>query len=223
MRKNPVKQLRLFPQPRRLIACLTQSKVLDETAVMELGRELMRAADEAKRCGKLILDFRKVRIMSSAVIGKLVVLNKKTKEDEIQLSFWNLRPKILEVFRITRLHKVFHVTDESEDREEDPLRFIPELFEVRNRVLAALETADFYWWRDYGTVYPLHDLYGIEVSGIRQRTDAKQILKLLQNLIPDWTFHKIWVGYRWGADPNWRARIHRDQGRPYENWDTKET
>ena len=195
-----MKHLRLFPQPRRLIACLASPKIVDDTAIIELAAELMEAAAQARSCGKLILDCRKLEVMSSAVIGKLILLNKQTKTDSVQLHFWNVQPKVMEVFAITRLNKVFHITDESEDRDEDPFRFVPELFEVRNQVLAALEAADFYWWRDYGTVCPVHDLYGIEVCGIRQPQDADQILKLLQHLIPDWKCHKICVGYRCGAE-----------------------
>ena len=50
-----MKHLRLFPQPRRLIACLIEPKVLDEAGIKELGLELMEAATQARSCGKLIL------------------------------------------------------------------------------------------------------------------------------------------------------------------------
>jgi anti-anti-sigma factor len=211
-----MKHLRLFPERWRVIASFADTRILDETAIQEVGQELMDAAEKAKSVGTLIVDCRRVRIMSSAMIGKLVLLNKKTKTDNTKLRFWNIRPKVFEIFRITKLDKVFEITDESEDRVEDPLRFVPELFEQRGRVLAALESADFYWWRDYSTVYPLHDLYGIEVNGIRSREDARQILKLLHAVIPEWKRSKLCVGWRWGADPNFIARIHRDRGRPWE-------
>jgi hypothetical protein len=55
---------------------------------------------------KLVLNFKGVQFMSSAMIGKLVLLNKKAKADEIHLKLCDISPNVLEVFKITRLNKV---------------------------------------------------------------------------------------------------------------------
>jgi hypothetical protein len=116
--------------------------------------------------------------------GKLVLLNKYLVENGIHYQIWNVQPGVMEVFRITRLSRVLPFADESFDHAA--LRFAPKLFEIRNQVLAALEDADFYWWRDYSSVDPLHDVYGIEVRGIPNRDDAVAIQNLLERMFPDW-------------------------------------
>jgi len=68
----------------------------------------------------------------------------------------------------------------------DTFRFAPELFEVRTDVIAALSDEGFDWLSHYSSVDPLHDLYGIEVCGIRHLEDAESILKLLMRLFPEW-------------------------------------
>ncbi len=68
----------------------------------------------------------------------------------------------------------------------DPFRFSPELFEYRNDVLACLSEAGYEWLSHFSSVDPLHDLHGIEVCGIREQQDARDILKLLMRLFPNW-------------------------------------
>lgn len=216
-------QLRIFTSAGRLIASIVPRRLIDATVIEELGAELktvvtMAQADRAT----LVVDFRRVVLLGSKAIGHLVFLNKICKSNEVRLKLWNVQPSVMEIFELTKLYKVFELTNESEDRTEDSWRFAPELFEHRKRVLAALEAANFQWWGDYGTVYPLHDLYGIEISGIRLLEDANVMLDLARDQIPEWKRTRIWVGYRWGADPNWIVRIHRDAGRPYETWDEDE-
>jgi|GEM_PF-3480499 hypothetical protein len=72
------------------------------------------------------------------------------------------------------------------DSGHDPLRFAPELFELRQDVLSALDDAGFLWLSEFSSVDPLHDVYGIEVCGIRNRADAIEIQKLLVRMFPRW-------------------------------------
>jgi hypothetical protein len=65
-------------------------------------------------------------------------------------------------------------------------RFCPELFEERNRVMEALAAEGYSWLSHFSSVDPLHDTYGIEVCGIRDRDDALAIQKLLKKLYPQW-------------------------------------
>ena len=68
----------------------------------------------------------------------------------------------------------------------DAFRFAPELFEHRGRVMDELEAHDFSWLSHYSSVDCLHDLYGIEGCGIKERADAVSILRLLTRLFPTW-------------------------------------
>ena len=47
--------------------------------------------------------------MSSAMITKLVMLNKTCKAQEVNLKFCEVSPNVLEVFKITKLNKLFDI------------------------------------------------------------------------------------------------------------------
>lgn len=103
----------------------------------------------------------------------------------------------------------------------DAFRFAPELFEVRTDVIAMLADAGFDWLSHYSSVDPLHDLYGIEVCGIHELDDAKEIRNRLMTMFPDWT--PGCLCYKdYGREPGWKARVHRDAPRPWEHWESAE-
>lgn len=67
---------------------------------------------------RLILDFAPVAFMASSALGKLVALNKKTKEYKVKMKLSGIIPEIYEVFKISRLNKVFDITkDEAAARK----------------------------------------------------------------------------------------------------------
>ena len=68
----------------------------------------------------------------------------------------------------------------------DAFRFAPELFECRSDVMTTLSEAGFDWLSHYSAVDPLHDVYRIEVCGIREREDAVAILGVLMEMYPTW-------------------------------------
>ena len=50
-----------------------------------------------------------VRPNSAAMIGKIVLLNKKCKTEKVRLKLCEISDNIMEVFEITRLHKVLDI------------------------------------------------------------------------------------------------------------------
>ena len=92
-----------------LVVYFTDAKILDEARIAQIGKELMDMATSAATSKKMVLNFQGVQFMSSAMIGKLVLLNKKCKTDEINLKLCNISANVLEVFKITRLNKVFDI------------------------------------------------------------------------------------------------------------------
>lgn len=67
---------------------------------------------------QVVLDFAAVKFMASAMLGKLVALNKKCVEYKAKLKLCSVAPDILEVFKITRLNKVFDIqSDEATARK----------------------------------------------------------------------------------------------------------
>lgn len=92
-----------------LVVSFNDAKILDEARIQEIGKELMGLVEQSSAGKKLVLDFKGVQFMSSAMIGKLVLLNKKAKAEEIDLRLCEISPNVLEVFKITRLNKVFTI------------------------------------------------------------------------------------------------------------------
>jgi anti-sigma B factor antagonist len=89
-------------------------KILDEANIQELGQELFRLVEEDHR-KKILLNFSMVEFLSSAALGKLITLHKKTKDHAGKLKLSNIRPEIYEVFAITKLNKLFDIKDEEAD------------------------------------------------------------------------------------------------------------
>jgi anti-anti-sigma factor len=67
---------------------------------------------------QVVLDLGPVKFMASAMLGKLVSLQKKATEYKVKLKLCSVAPDILEVFKITKLHKVFDIqADEATARK----------------------------------------------------------------------------------------------------------
>jgi hypothetical protein len=116
------------------------------------------------------------------------------------------------------------MTTEFEDEPDgraNAFRFAPELFELRNEVLAALEDKGFHWFSHFSSVDLLHDVYGVEVRGIKEREDATGIQRLLGRMFAAWRLGGLYF-YDFGRDPGWRVKVQRDRDPPDEHWDTGE-
>jgi anti-sigma B factor antagonist len=89
-------------------------KILDEAGILELGLELFGLVEVENR-KKILLNFTGVEFLSSAALGKLITLDRKVKSYKGKMKMSNIRPEILDVFRITKLDKVFDIRkDEAE-------------------------------------------------------------------------------------------------------------
>ena len=96
-----------------LIVQFTSQKILSDVLIAQIGRELLELADEAN--GKMVLDFQGVTFMSSAMIGKIVLLSKKCAGNKTVVKLCQIAPSIKEVFEITRLNRMFHIYDTEAD------------------------------------------------------------------------------------------------------------
>lgn len=89
-------------------------KILDELVINEILTELVALIDDAHGV-KMLLDFENVEHLSSAALGMLITLKKRTDESKGQLRLAKISPQIFEVFKITRLDKLFDIRDTVED------------------------------------------------------------------------------------------------------------
>lgn len=90
------------------IAQIVDKKMLDESAIQEMGTEILSLIEQDGH-RSLALDFSRVEYLSSAALGKLITLDRKMKGHRGRLSLCSIRPEILEVFQITKLNKVFDI------------------------------------------------------------------------------------------------------------------
>lgn len=96
-----------------IVVGLTDSKILDSQRIEQIGKELTDVVPEAIH-KKLLINFRGVSFMSSAMITKLVMLNKICKAQGVALKFCEVSPNVMEVFKITKLTKIFDIQADEE-------------------------------------------------------------------------------------------------------------
>jgi len=95
------------------IVKLNDSKILDQSQIEQIGYELISTVPKVTS-GRMILNLGPVAFMSSAMIGKIVQLNKKCKEAEIELRLCDITKGVMEVFNLMRLHKVLNIQKDEE-------------------------------------------------------------------------------------------------------------
>jgi anti-anti-sigma factor len=91
-----------------LVVQFTKARILDETTIEQIGTELMESITKSPG-GKIVLNFQGVSFMSSAMIGKLVLFNNKCKAADVKLKLCDISDNVMEVFKITRLNRVFDI------------------------------------------------------------------------------------------------------------------
>jgi anti-sigma B factor antagonist len=91
-----------------LVLQFQDAQILDEAKIEEMGAELLKIVNHCEE-KKLLFNFAEVQFMSSAVLGKLIKINKVCGDREIHLKFCDIAKDLLQVFKITRLNKVFDI------------------------------------------------------------------------------------------------------------------
>ncbi len=99
------------------VVSFTDKKILEEAEIKALQDSLMSVVEgDAKN---YILDFSNIQFLSSAVLGLLIRLSKKVYEQNGELVLCNISNKIMEVFKITKLTKVFDIYSDLETAKEN--------------------------------------------------------------------------------------------------------
>jgi anti-anti-sigma factor len=90
------------------IVTFEEENILEDQQIRKLERVLLPVIRENQQ-KRLVLNFARVRFMSSAFLGLLVKVHKRTIEAGGHLQLYNLDPKIQKVFEITQLTRVFDI------------------------------------------------------------------------------------------------------------------
>jgi len=100
------------------IVNFTDEKILEEHDIGALQDSIMAVIESASGGMNLILDFSKVQFLSSAMLGLLIRISKRVYQRDGQLRLCNISPKIYEIFKITRLTKIFDIYPDVESASE---------------------------------------------------------------------------------------------------------
>ncbi len=95
------------------VVTFVDEKILEEMDIQAIRESIMSVIEEGGRIN-LILDFCNVRFLSSAVLGLLMRISKKVYELDGQLRLCNISSRLYEIFKITRLNKIFDIYDDVE-------------------------------------------------------------------------------------------------------------
>ena len=118
----PPEKIAMTPQRRRLevedigditVVNFLDKKILDDQNIQVIGEQLLKLVEELGR-QKILLNFSNVEFLSSAALGKLIVLNRKLNETGGKLVLCNIDRNIYEVFEITKLNKVFAIAKDEQ-------------------------------------------------------------------------------------------------------------
>jgi anti-sigma B factor antagonist len=114
---EPQANLAVRRQSGAFIVEFQDRKILEELTINQIGEQLsgIIASEPNPR---MLLDFRNVEHLSSAALGMLITLNKLLIERQGRLVLANIHPQIYEVFKITRLNKLFNIQNTTEDALE---------------------------------------------------------------------------------------------------------
>lgn len=102
-------QLTIEDRGEVVMVTFTQARILDEGTIRSIGAEFEKLTTESAADRKLLLNFRGVDYMSSAMLGQIMKLYKQCKADNIKLKLCGVCPQVLEIFTITRLNKVLAI------------------------------------------------------------------------------------------------------------------
>lgn len=93
------------------VATLVDKKVLNDTLIENIARELFYLADR-ETVLSLVVSFKPVTFLSSSILGKLITLNKRMKNKGGWLRLSDMKdPEIYGLFTLTNLTKVFDIRE----------------------------------------------------------------------------------------------------------------
>lgn len=84
----------------------TERSIIDEVMIQQIGEALLKLVDSQPGL-KMVLSFEGVDHMSSAALGVLITVNGRVKARSGQLRLCNITKPIFEIFKITKLDKLF--------------------------------------------------------------------------------------------------------------------
>jgi anti-anti-sigma factor len=118
---KPLASQNLAPKARPKLQTITQgdvgivtileSRILDESNINEIGRQLMDLVTKQYMI-KMVIDMGEVKYLSSAVLRQMIALYKAIKAEKGDLKICRVNKEVREVFTITQLDKMIEIKDD---------------------------------------------------------------------------------------------------------------
>jgi anti-sigma B factor antagonist len=94
-----------------VIITFTNEKILEEMEIAALEHSILPIIEQAK-IPNIVINFANVKFLSSAVLGLLIRISKKIYQRNGQLKLCGINSKIFDIFKITRLDRVFDICED---------------------------------------------------------------------------------------------------------------
>lgn len=88
--------------------------IIDEASIQQISEEIGQLVDELTS-PRILINFHEVDHLSSAALGSLITINNRVARKHGQLRLVEIRGQILEVFRITKLDRLFEIHETKSD------------------------------------------------------------------------------------------------------------
>jgi anti-sigma B factor antagonist len=99
------------------ICNFNEKRFIDGHSIQLMGSELFRQVDELGRKW-ILLDFTKVELISSAVLGVLINLNRKARTAGGKVVLANVCKEITEVLELTKLNQILALAGSLEEGQK---------------------------------------------------------------------------------------------------------
>lgn len=115
MASSPSQQwLKVEPLADTAVVRFLQPRILDEELIDHIGQELFRLIEQ-EGCRRMVLDFARVEVVSTHMLGELLVLHKRMRAAAGRLALCEFRPSLREVFEVLKLPAVLHTYDTEDE------------------------------------------------------------------------------------------------------------
>ena len=94
------------------VVVIENQRLLDATEVEHCYREIVEVLDKTRECN-VLLNFGKVKYLSSTALGMFIRVLKKCNEYKLTLKLCNLTPDNYQVFTLTGMNKILDIYEDS--------------------------------------------------------------------------------------------------------------
>ena len=97
-----------------VLAKVAKERLLEPLVIAALADDLNAEVQRSLQRMSLVIDLADVGYLSSAMIGKLVAVNKAVRAIKGRMAIAGLKPALLQMFKVTGLDKLFEFSPEAE-------------------------------------------------------------------------------------------------------------